>query len=195
VTLSKRERNIAVATAVVIGLIGLYQIILSPLLTSRADAIDRLVKSERDLGMANLTINASRRLATDFAKISGPAIKREAPEAEGQVLNSITQWARESGLTLSSVKAEPGEKEKGYQKITFRAAGTGGMLAISQFLFRIETASIPVRVADIVINTHGKEGVDELEVRMSITTIYAVTDEKAPKPPGMASAFYGRENY
>jgi len=194
VQLSKRERNIAIATAVVIGLIGFYQLILNPLLTSRADALSQLEKSNRDLKLSRDTIDASRRMARDFAKVAGPAIKREAPEAEGQVLNSITQWARESNLALSSVKAEPGEKEKGYQKITFRAAGTGGMLAISQFLFRIETASIPVRVADIVIQSH-KEGIDDLEVRMSITTIYAVTEDKPAKPPGMASAYNARENY
>ena len=103
------------------------------------------------------------------------------------MLNAISELARECNLTLVSVKAEAGEKEKGYQKITFRATANGGMLAISRFLYRIETAGIPVRVSDIAITSH-KEGTDDLEARMAITTIYAVTPDKPAAKPAGASA-------
>ncbi|HYE19588.1 MAG TPA: type II secretion system protein GspM, partial [Tepidisphaeraceae bacterium] len=120
-TLNDREKKIALGTGIVLGAIVFYQLILGPLIESRAQAFDRLDKAKADLATDHQTMSSSRRLAAEFVKMSGPSMKHDAPEAEGQVLNAISEWARECNLALGSVKTEPGEKEKGFQKVTFRA--------------------------------------------------------------------------
>ena len=46
------------------------------------------------------------------------------------------------------------------------------MEQISQFLYRIQMANFPIRVSDITINTHGKEGTDDLAMNIGLVTAY-----------------------
>ena len=79
-------------------------------------------------------------------------------------------------MTLSSLKPERTEKEKDFFKITFRATGGGSMAQVGRFLWRIETAQVPVRVTDVTI-TSRKPGTDDLAVQLGIATSYL-----APEP-------------
>ena len=53
-----------------------------------------------------------------------------------------------------------------------QAAGTGSMNAVSRFLWRVETAGIPLRVKEMQLGSR-KEGADDLTVQLRLSTIYA----------------------
>ena len=49
------------------------------------------------------------------------------------------------------------------------------MSQVGRFLYRIQTATVPVRITDLTINSR-KEGTDDLAVQLGIATIYLPPD-------------------
>ena len=94
----------------------------------------------------------------------------ELAQAESQVLHALRDWSQDSRLTLSSVK--PGKVvERGeLLEMSFQAAGTGSMSAVSRFLWRIETARLPIRIHQLQLGAR-KEGSDDLSLQLSLSSL------------------------
>ena len=172
---SKRERFIGIATAAVVGVLALDRLAVTPLLAQRA---------QLELDRANRVFSTSRLASRKWKELSGTSLKTDASEAESQILNSVREWAQDAGIALSSIKPERAEKEKDWDKITFRATGTGSMNQVARFLWRLRTATMPVRITDLQIGSR-KEGTDDLSLQLGISTIFLPPD--ANKPGGGSS--------
>jgi hypothetical protein len=186
--MSQRERRIATIAGVVIGALVLYEYVIDPQV-QRIVALDEgMRQSTAALDRANGLLEASRRASRQLSQMAGAGLRRSDAAAESELLNSVREWAQESRVTLSGVKRERTEREKDFNKVTFRASGSGGMGQIGRFLYRLQTASIPVRISDMTINSR-KDGTDDLAITLSISTIYlAPQAEKPGARPGPAPA-------
>ena len=181
--LNKRERYAGIAAAAVVGLLVLDQVLVTPLLARWTEAGERIELATIERNGAEDLVFAAERANRQWSGMIGKQLHRDAPEAESQVLNSVREWAQESGMTLTSLKPERTEKEKDFYKITFRATGGGGMAQIGRFLYRIETADVAVRVTDVTI-TSRKSGTDELGIQLGIATPYLALDVDKPGQNG-----------
>jgi hypothetical protein len=178
--MNKRERYIGIAAAAVVGILVLDQVLVSPLLERWTDADARIELATLDRERADRLVTASKRANRTWNEMIGTHLQRDASEAESQVLNSVREWAQEAGMTLSSLKPERTEKEKDFFKITFRATGGGSMSQVGRFLWRIETAAVPVRVTDVTI-TSRKAGTDDLNIQLGIATSYLAPETGADR--------------
>ena len=60
-----------------------------------------------------------------------------------------------------------------------RVTANGGMAAVAGFLWRVESAKLPLRIKDVQIG--GREGSDDLSLQMQVSTLYlAPPSTKAP---------------
>ena len=178
--LSRRERYVGMGVALVMGIFVLDRFFVSPLLAQKDDLDGKVATAQQKLDRAQRMRTTSRQMTPRWQSMLKGGLTRDASEAEGQIYRKIREWAEEARLTLSSVKTERTEREKDFVKITFRATGTGGMAQITAFLWQIQNANVPVRVADLTINT-SKEGTDELTAHMGIATTY-LAPVKTDKP-------------
>jgi hypothetical protein len=183
VVLSRRERYIGIATCAVLGGVALYKLVVEPLREQCADLDGQLRVQHRLVNRTTALFESSRRANRLWAQMSAAGMKHNQSEAESQLVHNVTDWAQEAGLALPSQNAGRSEKEKDFNRITFRATGTGGMSQMSRFLWRIETAAIPIRITDLTI-TARKDGTDDLSLVLGIGTIYPAP--QMPKP-GAAS--------
>lgn len=174
--MTQRERYIGIVTLAVVGILLLDRIIVTPLMDQKADLDTKLVSARDDQASANRLFATSRRLDREWHVAAGRSLKSNESEAESQILNAIGEWVQYSGISMSATKRERTEKDKEFVKITYRATATGTMRQVGQFLWKIQTAAIPVRITDISINSR-KDGTDDLAVQMGIATIYL------PPPP------------
>jgi hypothetical protein len=184
VVLSKRERYIAVVSGVAVGLLVVYYGFVGPLLDRKSDLDAKVRDANLQLDRANRVIDDSHRLGPVLAqRLAGP-VKKSASEAESQMLKSIGEWAHDARMTAPSIdKPDRGERDKDFAKMTFRASAGGSMSQIGNFLWHLNTSTVPVRVGEMTLSTH-KEGTDDLTLQLSISTIYLAADtEKAPAAP------------
>ena len=193
-TMSQRERFVGTIAAVVICLLVLYQFVIEPQLSQIADLNGKIDTASTDLERADQLFTSSRSATKKLAAMAGSGLRRTDAAAESELLNQTRVWAQEAGIAGWGIKRERTEKERDFNKITFRANGTGGMGQIGRFLFRLQTAKIPVRVADMTISSR-KDGTDDLAIVLSISTIYLAPEtEKTPaRPAGATPASGGPE--
>ena len=180
-TMSTRERSIATITGIIIGSLVLYQFVIEPKLTQIEQLDGEVSLATTDMERADSLFNSSRSATKQMAKIAGSGLRRNDAEAESELLNSTRQWAQEAGLSGWGIKREATVKERDFNKITFRAQGSGGMGQIGRFLYRLQTANIPVRIVDMTINSR-RDGTDDLAIVLGVSTIYLAPEAEKPAP-------------
>ena len=178
--LTKRERNIAIGVAAAALLFALDQYLLSPYFDQRKFITDGTTKAQVQWAKGTKTLNSQRKLKPVWADIIAGGLKTDASDAESQALNAVREWAQDAGVILTALKPERASQEGKFQVISFHVTGTGPMRAISRLTWAMETAPIPVRVNDLQL-TPRKEGTDDLQVQMSVSTLSVMPGE-AEKP-------------
>ena len=178
---SKRERYIVIATSIVVGLFALDWFIIEPLLSRKSDLDAAIATARQKTNRAEQLFVASRRASREWDQMVDGGLKKNASEAESQVLHSVRDWAQDAGMSLSAVKPERTEKDKEFIRTNFRATGVGGMSQISRFLWNLQSSDIPIRITDLQIASR-KDGADELTLQIGMATTYL-----APPPPEKAA--------
>jgi hypothetical protein len=172
--LSKREKYVGILVVVVLGILLLDRIMITPLLERKAELNSRIEAAQGELDRANRVFSTSRLASRKWKELAGNSLKTDPSEAESQILNSVREWAQDAGMALPNITPER-TKEKDFGKIVVRASGTGGISQVGHFLWRVQTAGIPVRITNITITTH-KEGTDDLSVQFAIATLYLLPE-------------------
>jgi Tfp pilus assembly protein PilO len=176
VVFSKRERVIAVTSAAVLAVIVIQQVVIGPLWERKKqlNALIETAQSQRDRDA--ILIATSERAGKYWSEMSRRGLPRDNSDAD-QMFSSLSDWAQEARLSLSSVKAERTEKDKDFYRKSFRATGGGAMAQIGQFLYKIQTAPGAVRITDLTLSSR-HEGTDDLSLSVAVTTIFPVPESE-----------------
>jgi Tfp pilus assembly protein PilO len=171
VVLSKRERWIAAVTGAALSVLLLDHFVVEPLLERKNDLDAKISLAQLDAEKNRKLFATRSRLSKEWMQLVG----RGLPPDETRVLQDLGRWAQDSGMNLPIVNPSRPEREKDFYRITIRLTGTGGMSQIGHFLYRIQTATVPIRITDLTMSSR-KEGSDDLQVTMGVSTIYPIPD-------------------
>lgn len=180
--LSKRERYIGIATGSVLGLLVLDSLIITPWMETRADLARRLEAAREEMTRAEQTFTNLRRANRRWAELAGETLPSDASTAEGQLLNALGDWAEDSGLSVSAVRPDRTGGSNGFGRVTLRASGTGRMRQVTEFLWNVEAADVPVRMEELQVATR-KPGEDDLSLQFTLATIYLQPDAEEGATP------------
>jgi len=187
--LSKRERNIAVATLIVaVGLV-LYEFALTPILAQ----LDRLRADENyytgKLANATQLLLHRETAETRWNQRVADGLRSDAAATEDALDHAVVEWAQASGLTLKSCTPER-TVQKDRPEVVLYVVGTGRMSAVAQFLFRVQTSKLPVEPEDMEISSR-REGADDLTLTLHISGLYLPADWKIAQAGAPAAAAGG----
>ena len=178
--LSKRERYIALTTATVLALLLADRVLFTPLHKRRVALDEQTQTALSRLEYAGVIMDRRKQLASKWREMVEGGMKWSSAETESLVLHAVRDWSQEARLSLSSLRPERTErKEEGLEEITFRASGTGSMSAVANFLWRLESSALPVRVSELQLGTR-KEGTDDLSLQLRISALCMADDEQSP---------------
>jgi hypothetical protein len=183
-TLTKRERIIAIATLSAACLFAFDRFALTPYMAQRQFLSDERATVTQQMDSAADLFARQRKLRPIWADMQAGGVALDTSSAESQALHALIDWAQSARVNLTAVKPERSTQQEQFQVIGFRIVATGSMQSISRLLWSIETATIPVRVTDIQI-TPRKEGTDDLSVQIGVSTLSRL-------PEGAKSAQGGR---
>jgi len=116
--------------------------------------------------------------------------------AETRLEQGLDKWASESGIDITHVKftrdsstgAGNTPEEAKFRQSVFTIGGTGSLSSIGKLLHRIESAPLPVRITYFLIDPQrGKEGTDNLQFLMNVSTISRLPDLKQDADPHKAA--------
>ena len=179
---SRRERVIGLVTAGVLAVLALDRLMLSPLMERRTRLGDELAAAQSELQDADVRFTRGVRLNRDWNAMLTGGLRSDVPAAEGQALRAMEDWAAEASVKVRSMAPARVETQKHFRVSTIRASVAGSMRTLGEFLWRVQTADIPMRVSDMQI-TSNKEGTDDLLLQLSVSTL-SVAPEATPAPGG-----------
>jgi Tfp pilus assembly protein PilO len=178
--LSKRERIILIVTLACVGLLIVNSFIIEPVQTRLTDMEAQRTQLLGELEEADLLLDNQRRMQAKWKELMSEGL-RNASEVEGRVSSALTEWSNRAGLSLSSIKPDRGVSEKGLQEMIFTVAGKGSLDAVAQFLWQIETASLPVKIKDMQIGSSSDAG-ESMSLQLHLSALYLGAPKKQAEP-------------
>jgi len=178
---SKRERLILFALALVAGLLITDRMALSPYFEWRTDMIVRRDAERRQLVDDRALLDRERRLRGMLVRMGG-ANATDTASVEGKVLNLVHDWEQQAGVGIGSFHRVRMVDSREFSTLSFQVSGSGSMLAVAKLLYAIETASIPLRVDDVQLTPKGESG-EELTIQMLVSTLYRRNGQQTPGEP------------
>jgi hypothetical protein len=170
---SKRENLLILGVAAAVGVFALDRYVLTPFATAReAIDADRAVAADQLADNSRL-FQRERKLRKDWADMQAAGVNEQPSEAERRMLYAVRQWAQDAGVRNLSLRPERTNKEFGFVKVTVHATGSAQTAAVAKMLWSVESAAMPVRVDNVQMTPTRGEGVDDVQVTMTISTLCA----------------------
>jgi Type II secretion system (T2SS), protein M subtype b len=186
-TLSKREKNIALGLGATLGLLVLYEVVIQPYRDSLAqintDYKAAVSEYSDDTSLADRRV----RFTPIWKEITDGGLSADQSVADNSAWNSASDWASSAGVTITSLKSGRTTDANPFVIIGYHLTGNGSTPAIARLLKSFETATIPVRVDNIQV-TPLKEGTDNLQLQMSFSTLCLKADADAKTTVTRANA-------
>lgn len=180
---TRREQIIIIATILVVGLLVLDSWVFTPLIESWDELHAQKNVLQRKVAKANSILRRRRASSKRWKEmVSGAnAMKTNPIDAESQTMNAINHWTGKTGFSLTSIRPERSTEETPLPEIAFHSSGTGNMKCISKLIWLAQTAESPARICSVRI-TSRKDGVDDLSMLMTLSTVYQTRAEGKQKP-------------
>lgn len=168
--MSKRERILVWAVALVIGFFVLDRFVVTPLqarlaqLRADADAV------EQEINEARVLIDNRALIEARWGGRIGAGLGLDPASARLSVQGQISEFAEASGLSLTNLSAGGDLKSDPYTEVRFSMTGTGELRSVARFLKRVQEASIPLAVQTCDISRRD-EGGARLTLRLTVSTL------------------------
>lgn len=176
-TLTKREKMIALGVGIAVGLWLLDTVLLSPYLSGREALATQINAANQKISDTDVLFARRRRLQSIWEDLQKGGLKSDVAAADTQAQHAVLDWFARSSVYLASLKTDPHVAAEGkFQVIKYHIQGEGHMRQIGQLLWAMETAAIPVRVDDLSIKPRGREGTDDLSIDLGISTLSIVPE-------------------
>ncbi len=186
-TLSVRERNIAVAAgAAVLGFL-LYSFALTPYLDARAQLETDVAAQKKATDAADRLLRNRPQVEKEWKALTESGLKQSPAEGDSQALHALQNWAQEARVDIQSL-TNRATRIGDFQELRFTVGGTGSTATIARFLWKVERADFPLHVNAFHVNAR-KDGTDDLEMQLTVSTIvFSPQPPKGLVPPGAKGA-------
>ena len=182
--LSQRERYIAIALGGVLVLLVLWQVVYSPLDSWSKDiATSKEKENTQKLDDDRLFSNQAR-LQKVWDDMQKNGLKSDPAVAGNELRLAVTDWANQSGVAVTDNKSNNPiavDAKAGFVSVGIDLTCIGTTSSIAKLIYQIEVAKIPARVHTIQISAR-KEGVDDLQAQLNLTTLCVVPVAAKPAP-------------
>lgn len=188
--LSKSERMLAMGVGGVVLLLAIDNYALTPLLDAQS-----ALETERGVVLKQISsgqnqLKERKRLTPQWKEMLNSGLKDDPASAESQILHALRDWARETGLTLSSLKPDRPESKESLKEVQVQATATGGMDGIARFMWKLQAAKFPLKVTEFQTSARNDAN-DALTLQIKVSTLYAVREKivaQAPSASGTEAA-------
>ena len=171
--LSKREKLIAIGVGVAAVIFVGDRYVLTPYVQAREEVTKDLETTTVKMREANNRLTRARRMDRDWRDMEAGAggVKTDQSAAQFQVLEAVGEFAREAGVNLNSRTPQPENRTDRTQVLRLHAIGTCNTASAARLLWRVETATIPLKVDEITLSS-SKPGNDDLAINLMVSTIW-----------------------
>ncbi len=141
-----------------LGLLVLDRLVLSPTLAGWRDRQDLIVQRRAQLADGNNLLDQETRWLRRRDEMQQRLLPPDKANAEKQLLGLVDDWARDSGFKLTALRPLWKQTEAREPLLELQVNGTGGMSAITRFLYAVETAPTAIAIEQLELSAQGQDG-------------------------------------
>jgi Tfp pilus assembly protein PilO len=182
--MSKREKWLLYGVMGVLAILLIDSYVLTPLLDEQETLQIEQNRILTDIKNNQKMLLDRKALMSKWSGMLSTGLKRDPADAEGQMLRALRDWAKDSGVSLSSFKTDRPESKETLKEVHVQATGNGNMEAISKLMFKMQSAQFPLKVTEFQLGSRN-ENTNELALQLKISTLFRAADAKvatAEKP-------------
>ena len=156
--IKNRQQVLIVLTAVEAALLIGNSVIYGPLVKewrTRSDEITRLSNQLKD---GKVLVRGEPALRGRWSDMTTNALPANTALAESQLLTACTDWSRGSGAVVSSVMPQWKNDSTNYMTLNCHVQASGTLLALSQFIYRIEQGPMALKLDSVELSAHDATG-------------------------------------
>jgi hypothetical protein len=181
VVLSKREKYIGIGAAVAVAFLAVNALIIAPYYEESAQAVKDLKAANDTLAQNQELFRAQKNHEGEWNTMLNSGLRADDSTAQSRTQQMLQTWARTANINLDQISSERAPSQKGpFEAINFNldfnTAGNDSMRQIARFLWSIESATIPLRLNSIRVQSM-KEGTDQLNVKLVVSALYMPTSQ------------------
>jgi hypothetical protein len=176
VVLSKREKYIGIGTIAAIAFLGINSLIIGPYYARSDELTVELKKANQTLDDNQKLFRAQKDREPQWNAMLNNGLRADDSTALSRTQQMLQTWARTAGFQPDALSSERAPAQKGPFEavnfsVDFNTAGNDSMRQIAKFLWSIESATIPIRLNSIRIQST-REGTDQLNVKLVVSALY-----------------------
>lgn len=144
--LTRREQKILYLAVASVGFLIFNTYILNPILNKRAEAHQTRLALESEMEQSLATLERKKMVQQRWSQMQQDGLCNDVQAAEAMVYRHLRESSDRAGIELDSVQPDRLNTEGRLGEIDFVLSATGSMQAVTQFLWRLETATIPLKI-------------------------------------------------
>lgn len=158
--MSKREKTILSATAVVLAMASAYVLVIEP-------ALSGSISLDRKIAVKSAELERDRAILARYSA-AGKTDKGYPPDGKNMseeehtagVISAVESLSRENSCPITSLKPRMPKKMGGYRDISIEVTVEGGMDGLSKFIYGVETSKerLKIRQFNISSRSSSSEG-------------------------------------
>jgi len=178
--LTGREQKIMyLALAAVVFLI-LNAYILDPILNKRDEIRQTRETLQAEVDKALTTLDRKKKLQERWAEMQDNGLGNDVQKAEAMVYRYLRDSSERARLEMGSIQPDRLSTQGQLGEIDFVLSATGSMQSVTQFLWSLETANIPLKIKSYQLGSKN-ETAQEMTIQAVLSTVYVKDQSQEEK--------------
>ena len=173
-----RKQFLTIAAVAVVAIFLADRLILTPLGNAWTERNKRINALRAKVADGKPLITRESALRDRWDQMQTNTFPQNQSLAEQKLLRGFDQWAKDSGIMLTSLNQQWKYDSEDYRTLLCRVEAAGNLRAVSRFLYEMERSPAALKLDNLEITSHDAEG-QELTVSMQVSGLVLGTEEQA----------------
>jgi hypothetical protein len=175
--LTSREQKIMYLAIGSVVLLILNAYVLEPILNKRSEVRQTRQALQAGVDQSLSTLKRKKLLQKRWDEMQQAGLGNDVQAAEAMVYRYLRESSDRARLELGSIQPERLVTENRLREIDFVLSATGSMQSVTQFLWSLETATIPLKIKSYQLGSKN-EMAQAMTIQVVLSTVY-IKDQPA----------------
>ena len=178
--LTNREQKIVILTVIALSVLIIDRYVLSPVLAKRSEISQHKVDLQSRLDESLALLQRAKNLRSRWQTMRSSGLTYDIQETESKVLRFIEKSSQNSGFSLSSIQPDHLPQKEKFGTIELMLSGSGSMQSVTEFLWNIETADVPLKIESMQLGANNEDA-DVMSLQLQLSSIYLIKTRQETK--------------
>ena len=155
---SGRKKWLIAGAAVCVSVFFADRFLITPLWEKWTERSSRIAELSESVENGEALLERRASLEDRWQTMVESDFPENTSEAEGLLLNSVSNWAVGGGLEVAALKPQWSEEDENAATLECRASVLGSMWQVSDFLYQLEAGELALRTEEVVLTANDEQG-------------------------------------